>query len=187
MKEIEILVELKDEFKKAFEVLSHYEFIGSKETIDYYYVDQKRENLKPNSDNKLMECCRIREKAGKYYVAYKVDIYDWEKWKYSDEYETEVKDIEMLKKIFEKLGLEILVIVDTTKHTFETPDYEIVLEEVKNLGTFLEVEFKQNDSDLRTVDEIKAAIFKFIQDLWFHVWDELNSGKPELMLNKKQH
>lgn len=94
-----------------------------------------------------------------------------------------MKDIDILKRILGKLGLQELVIVNNKKHTFETTEYEIVVEDVEGLGVFLEVEYIGN-SEKTSVDEIKKRIIQFIKDLNHKVGDELNSGKPELLLKK---
>lgn len=184
MREIEVLVELKDNLNTAMEKMKAFEYCGDKQTIDTYYIDPKRKNLKLNAKQKLMECCRIRHKNEKSYVTYKIDKYKEEKWLYSEEYETEVKDLHAMEMIFDCLGLEVLVVVDNIKHTFETPDYEIVLEEVKGVGNFIEVEAK-NDDERFSVEEIKAKIYNFIDSLGLDVGEELNSGKPELLLVKQ--
>lgn len=184
MREIEVLVELFDDIAMAKTKLAAFEYEGAKQVVDTYYVDPKRKNLKLNAQNKLMECCRIREKNGKFFAAYKVDNYKGDVWQYSDEYETEVKDLHAMEMIFDCLGLEVLVIIDNTKHTYVTPDYEIVIEEVNGLGNFLEVE-ALHDDDRFSVDEVKAKIYKFIDDLGLNIGEELNSGKPELFLLKQ--
>ncbi len=185
MREIEVLAELYDDIMTAMKKLKNCEYKGDKRTIDTYYFDSKRKNLQMNAKNKLLECCRIREKDSKYFVTYKIDKYDGGKWLYSDEYETEVKDLHAMEMIFDCLGLEVLVVVDNIKHTFETDDYEIVVEEVKGLGNFIEVEAK-NDDDRFSVNEVKAKIYQFIDNLGLNIGEELNSGKPELLLCKKQ-
>ena len=60
--EIEILVEVYDEPSKIIEKLDNFEFKGVKETIDVYYYDPKRDNLKPNKDMQIDECLCIRTK-----------------------------------------------------------------------------------------------------------------------------
>lgn len=184
MREIEILVELHTDIHKAKAVLQKFEYKGTKQTKDIYYVDPLRKNLQLNEDNKLMECCRLREKGDKSYITYKIDHYDNGIWIFSDEYETEVKDIKVMEKIFQCLGLKRLVVVDNVKHLYETPDYEIALEEVTDLGCFLEVEALHDDESL-SAEEIKSKIYDFIENLGLVVGAELNSGKPELLLQKK--
>lgn len=185
MREIEVLAELYDDIATAKTKLKNCEYKGAKLTVDTYYYDPKRKNLQLNAKNKLTECCRLREKDDKYYVAYKVDKYNAGKWQCSEEYETEVKDLHTMEMIFDCLGLEILVVVNNTKHTFENGDFEIVIEEVEDLGNFIEVEAK-NDDDRFSINEVKAKIYQFIDNLGLNISDELNSGKPELLLNKKQ-
>jgi adenylate cyclase class 2 len=183
MKEIEILVELKDSIEFAKSKLNEYKYLGVKKTFDRYYFDPLRDNLILNSDNKLMECCRIRKKNEICSVAYKVDIYEKEVWQYSNEYETEVNDFDLMERIFQNLGLKELITIDNSKHTFVKENFEIVIEDVKGLGNFLEVEWMEKDSE-KPVNEIKKEIFNFIESLGLNVGSELNSGKPELMLMK---
>lgn len=184
MREIEILSELYTDIDAARSVLSMFHCKGSKHTIDTYFYDKLRNNLQPTMSGKLLECCRLRERDGQFFVTYKVDHYSDKIWSYSDEYETEVQDITAMENIFKHLGLEKLVVIDNVKHTYESSEYEIVLEQVKDLGNFIEVEFKKDDGTL-PVDVVKQNILKFISSLGLQVGDELNAGKPELLLNKK--
>ncbi|MBK9477659.1 MAG: class IV adenylate cyclase [Bacteroidetes bacterium] len=183
MTEIEILVDLYTDIEIAKKKLADFHFQGSKRTIDRYFYDPLRLNLKLNDNNKLLECCRVRTKGGQNYITYKVDIYDNEIWKYSEEHETKFDDLDTMLKILNKLGLKPLIKIDNLKHIYSTDNYEIVLEEVDGLGYFLEVEYSSsvnNDS----VEEIKAQIFQFILTLGLDIGEELNSGKPELLLLK---
>lgn len=182
MIEVEILVELISDLETARNAMSKFTYEGAKKTIDYYYYDPLRANLKLDTNGKLMECCRLREKSGKFYMTYKVDHYQEGIWHYSDEYETIVDDLDAARKIFKALGLQPLVTVDNIKHTYITDKYEIVIEEVAGLGNFLEVEFI--DSIAANIGEVKAGIYEFIQSLGLEVGEELNSGKPELLLTK---
>lgn len=184
MRKIEVLAELYDEISVAMDKLKNCVYKGNNQTIDTYYYDPKRKNLQLNAKNKLMECCRLREKDGKYFVTYKIDKYDAGKWQYSEEYETEVKDLHAMEMIFECLGLEVLIVIDNLKHTYEADNFEIVVEEVKGLGNFIEVKEKHDD-DRFSVNEVKAKIFQFIDNLGLNIGEELNSGKPELLLNKR--
>ena len=187
MKEIEILVTLKDTIEDAKKALSEFEYQGAKHTLDIYFYDPLRENLKLNSDNKILECCRIRTKNNINYITYKIDVYDGDTWSHSDEYETQVEDADALLHVFNALGLKELVRIDNTKHTYINDTYEIVVEDVRDLGCFLEVELLNTPDDI-DVTQAKNDILSFIKDLGLDVGEELNSGKPELMLikNKQQ-
>ena len=182
MKEIEILVEVYDDIQNIKNALKKFEYIGTKHTIDEYYYDPKRDDLKPDENNKLSHCLRLRNKNNEYYITYKDDIFDNEKWIYSNEYETKIESIDILKEIFEKIGLKKFIEIDNIKEIYKFDKYEIVLENVKKLGNFLEVEYC-SDSD-NDVNIVKNEIQEFINSLNIKTSEELNMGKPEMYLRK---
>ena len=182
--EIEILAKLECDLEEAKQKLHKFEYVGSEKTIDIYFFDPKRENLQPSQDGKILECFRLRKKGNDFKLAFKVDHYDGETWKYSDETEISVSDFEGCNKIILLLGLKQLVIVDNTKHIYLTDGYEIVLEEVKNLGNFIEVEAVIGESTLLP-DDVKVNVRNFMSSLGIQMGEELNSGKPELLIKKQ--
>ncbi|MFH1457306.1 MAG: class IV adenylate cyclase [Patescibacteria group bacterium] len=184
MKEIEILISVKDDKKTVLEKLEQFNFVGVKKVLDIYFYDPKRPELKPDKFGKLNQCLRVRRKDDKFYLTYKIDHFDKDIWIYSDEHETEISDLETCMKIMEHMGLKVLVEVENQKYTFLTDKYEIVFEEVKGLGLFLEVE-RLNVGDDEKVGMVKEEIKKFIQNLNIKIGEELNVGKPELMLKLK--
>lgn len=187
MKEVEILVNVFDGKEVVLESLKRFDFAGIKKTADVYFYDPLRSNLKPAENYRLTESCRIRQKDKKSLLAYKVDHFDESgKWIFSDEHEVEISDFETGLTIMRHIGLLPLIKLEIEKHTFLSEKYEIVLEDVKNLGLFLEVE-ALSVSEEDSVAEIKSEIFKFIDSLKIKVSKELNAGKPELMLRKLKH
>ena len=62
MKEIEILVEVYSPIEEVIKVLDKFTYEGVKETIDVYYYDPVRGNLKPNSKGEIDEVCRVELK-----------------------------------------------------------------------------------------------------------------------------
>ena len=182
MKEIEVLVEVYDDILSIKNKFKKFDYKGLKNTIDEYYYDPKRDTLKPDKDNQLSHCLRVRSKNNEYSITYKDDVFDNGKWLYSNEYETEVEKIDMLKEIFNKLGLVKFIEINNSKETYTYKDYEIVLEDVKDLGLFMEVEHcTNNDVDVK---EIKRQIQSFINSLNLDVSEELNMGKPEMYIKK---
>lgn len=186
MKEIEILAEVLDSKEKVIVALkkSKLKFIGSKKTQDVYFFDPKRKNLQMKNGKCPKEWFRIRKKDDESYITYKEDVFEREKWTHSHEYETKVHDFEVLKQIIKKLGFKELVTINNIKHTYESKDYEIVLEEVENLGLFLEVE-KLNVRDDADINRIRKEIQEFIDSLGVMVKPDSNMGKPELLLKKR--
>lgn len=183
-KEIEVLMEVFGNKNDLLKKLSKFKFEGAKQTVDIYFFDPKRKNLKPHKNYRLKECFRIRTKGEKSYLAYKLDhFYQKDIWSHSDEHEIEISDPQTALKIVKHLGFKELVKIENTKHIFLSDKYEIVLEDVKRLGLFLEVESISLSGDVR---KIKSDILKFIKSLGIRTGVELNSGKPELLLKKQK-
>jgi len=182
MKEIEVLVEVYDSIDKVKDIFNKFDYKGNKVTVDEYYYDPMRDTLKPDKDNQLSHCLRLRQKNNEYSITYKDDVFDNGKWLYSNEYETKVESIEMIKEIFNRLGLIKFIEINNQKETYVYNDYEIVIENVKDLGIFLEVEYCTNDAV--DVKEIKKEIQSFIDNLGINVSSELNIGKPEMYMKK---
>jgi len=183
MKEIEILVRVNSDIESIISKFNDFEYLGTSKVIDEYYYDPKRKNLKPDETGQIKECLRLRKSRDKYYITYKDDVFEGDKWLYSNEYETEVLNIDMTRKIIEHLGLVKLLEIDNTKEKYKYKDYEIVLENVKDLGIFMEVEYCTDEEV--SVKELKKEIQTFIDNLELDVSEELNLGKPEIMIKLK--
>ena len=70
------------------------------------------------------------------------------------------------------------------KETYRYKDYEIVLEDVRDLGLFMEVEYCTTEDV--SIIQIRDDIQKFINNLNISVSKELNMGKPEMLLRKNK-
>lgn len=170
----------------VLEALRDCKFIGVKKVHDVYFYDPLRKNLQPMQNDRLLECCRLRTKNDHAFLTYKIDHFDAAGlWRYSDEHEVEVSSAESARQIYESLGLKVLVEIENEKHTFENEFYEIVLEDVKQLGLFMEVEVKCTHENT-DVEAEKAVARQFVNNLGLHVEEELLAGKPELMLKHKK-
>lgn len=182
MKEIEVLVEVYDDILSIKNKFKKFDYKGLKNTIDEYYYDPKRDTLKPDKDNQLSHCLRVRSRNNEYSITYKDDVFDNGKWLYSNEYETKVESVAMIKEIFSKLGLVKFIEINNKKEIYTYNNYEIVIEDVKDLGIFMEVEYCTNeDVDVKL---IKKEIQNFIDSLELNVSEELNMGKPEMYMKK---
>lgn len=184
MKEIEILIEVKSSKEEVLKALGHFTAHGIKRTLDIYFADPLRKDLQPDDDGRLRASFRLRQKGDNYSIAYKIDHFNVNEWIYSDEHETSIGDFDTTLHIIEQLGLRELIRVDNEKHIFTTSEYEIVFENVKDLGYFLEVEKLQQVEDDQ-VKAVKQEIREFLIGLNLNFGAELNAGKPELMLAKK--
>ena len=183
MLELEILVEVFDSYEKACAVLSQFKHIKDNIIVDKYYYDPLRQNLKPNSLGKTFECLRIRSCENGDIITYKKDVYQNEVWQYSNESETNIEDANVMHSILDKLGFKELLEINNYRKYYSFGEYEIVLENVKNLGIFMEVEYK-GDLKIHQIPNKRKEIELFISNLGLNTSSELNAGKPELFIKK---
>lgn len=115
------------------------EFTGEKYQKDEYFTPQHRNfvEVKP-----IEEWLRLRESKNNS-VTYKKWHYTAEgKSNYCDEYETAIDDAGQLRKIFEALDFKPAITVEKKRKNWIYKDYEISVDEVTDLGEFVEVEYK---------------------------------------------
>lgn len=187
MKEIEILVRLLTPPDEVLHTLKEwFVFEGTHETVDIYFVDPLRPDLAPDKEGRLSGCLRLRTKdKQRSFLTYKHDHFDAEdKWTFSDEFESQITSPENIQEILKRLGFQELVTVKLKKHIFHNDWAEIVVEEVEELGAFLEVEAKNLPEDA-DVNAIREKINRYIDQLGFQVIRDFDGGKPELLLRKK--
>ncbi len=189
MKEIEILFKLNSKVKDTVEILKKHGavFEVESETVDTYFTRDDLKSLQPDENNRLRNCLRLRKKGEKQYITYKQDHFDNnDVWLYSDEFETTIGDTNTLENILKILGFKELIIIDNIKTIFKTEKYEIAIESVKGLGDFIEIEYHGTDNikSHEAIEFVKQDMRQYIKSLGIDVDDELNAGKPELMLNK---
>lgn len=61
---------------------------------------------------------------------------------FCDEYETNIKDPEQMRKIFEVLDIKSLITIEKTRKIWLYRDWEIVIDTITGLGEFVEIEYK---------------------------------------------
>ncbi len=190
MKEIEILYTLKTDIETAKKLLAKkVSFVEEVVVDDWYYTRCDVEGLFPNEEDHLRSALRLRRKGDRHYITYKEDHFDDnEIWLFSDEHETLVGDIVVMKNIFSKLMFTELVHVLNKKLCYQTDIYEIVLEDVFDLGHFIEIEFKGDAQDFspKDVQDKKQEMRLFLKSVGIEIGEEMNTGKPELLLRKSK-
>jgi predicted adenylyl cyclase CyaB len=184
--EIEILVALHEPIDVTLQKLSIFPAKGTRQIVDTYYYDPLRNVLGWSADEtgkgRFKAGCRIREQNDQCFITYKTNHFDGDQWLYADEHEMVVSNAATAKHIFAALGLEELVTVNNTRYVFETELYEIVVEDVRDLGVFLEVEYTGPAND--DIQAVRAGLFAFIAGLGLNVSEESTLGKPEMMYLK---
>lgn len=176
--EIEIQVRISDS-KLLLDFLSaNAKFRGEKFQKDEYFSPAHRNFL----DKKpIKEWLRLRE-SKENSLNYKNWHYDKVgKSHYCDEHESTIGDIEQTRKIFEVLDIKPIVIVKKTRKVWDYKDYEISIDSVKNLGDFVEIEYKGKDENVKP-EIITGEMIKFLKDIGIKKIEQNFVGYPFLLL-----
>ena len=185
MREIETLVKILStlaEVQKAVEQCATF-----RETVriqDVYWEHPHRQQLQTGGRG-MVNALRLRNRGDLWFLTLKHDNMNEDGvWLYSDEYETEVGDLTQLKKILEALNFRSLVMVDKTRQTWFYKDFEIALDSVKNLGEFVEIEYKgEAQADPK---ETTDQMVKLLKDIGCGEIKINYMGYPYLLLFPKE-
>ncbi len=79
-----------------------------------------------------------------------------------DEYEYNVSDGEMALKLFEQLGYTDNTWMEKRRKKYDIKDFGIVIDNVKDLGIFVEVELKK---EVDNIDEGKQQILELLKNI----------------------
>ncbi len=176
-KEIEIQVRIQNsETLKNF-LEKEAVFVSENRQVDEYFTPAHKNfvEVKP-----IEEWFRIRDEKGKFTINYKKWIYENGIGIYADEYETEIGNKEIGRKIFIALDLKPLVIVDKTRRKYMYKNYEIAFDKVDKLGDFVEIEYKGNE--IIDPKEETAKMIQFLKDQNCGKIELNNGGYPMLLL-----
>jgi adenylate cyclase class 2 len=181
--EIEIKIPLdEDIFFKVKEKLQKIaKFVKKSKQIDEYFTPAHRDFVEPKFP---FEWLSIRKRGNKIILNYK-HYYpeNVEVTTHCDEFETEIKDPEQLEKIFSVLDFKKLVTVEKERETYICNDeFEIVLDKVKDLGFFIEIEAIK---DFGSIENTREKLFEFAKNLGIDVSKTDKRGYPYLLMKKK--
>lgn len=181
--EIEIKFEINE--KKASTVIKSLEEIAEYKydlhQTDRYFNAPHRNFLEPKW---AYEYLRIREEGGTTKVTYKHMYPEEAKDKtHADEYEFDVSSADQVEKMFSALNFEEYLVIDKKRRTFVYDNHlEIVVDEVKDLGFFIEIE---TVSEFKSVEDARKAIFDFAKKLGITKDDQHFGGYVLAMLKAK--
>jgi adenylate cyclase class 2 len=151
--------------------------IGIQMQADTYY------NAPYRDFGKTDEALRIRVEEGKSVLTYKGPKMDTVS-KTRKEVETEIKDIDGMGNILSSLGFFPVATVSKKRKNFRLGDFFISLDEVRNLGYFIEVEIGAKDS--RNYQEKVERIFKFMGKLGISRESSIRKSYLEMILEKNK-
>lgn len=78
-----------------------------------------------------------------------------------EEYETLIDDSDSMIKLMEAIGYKDKVVVEKYRRKYKYDSFEIVIDDVKDLGVFIEIEYKGKFED---VYKARNLIFEFVRD-----------------------
>lgn len=177
-----IEVEIKLELLNASEVIknlaemSQAKFMFEEHQIDTYY-NPPHKNYVENT-NKIIEWFRLRQVNGKSSLNYK----DYTPVTHCIEHETFVGSAEDAENIIKCLGFKEIVGVDKLRKSWMFGDIEISIDEVKNLGCYIELEYKGHLTDDAI---IRQKLFALLKTIGAQTAEEDHKGYPWLLICKQ--
>ena len=184
--EIEIKVKV-DNLEKIREKISKIgKLVKAIKQIDDYYIPCHRDFFanKPQP----IEHLRIRTNPDKSVFEYTrtINIRADGDYDHAEEYETEIFNVEELKKILEFLDFKKVVTVEKNREYWICGGIEIALDEVKGLGSFVEAEAR---GDFKNDEKSKKACIDFLENLGIKDVEntQIKKGYPQLFLENLSH
>jgi adenylate cyclase class 2 len=173
-KEIEIKIKLNDNQTELLTkwVIKNAKFVDQQNMVDYYLDNPKKSiyTQSPLGFTDPLEFWRIREIDDTYYLCNKKRTIDKNGKTVSvEENEAITPDGEDVMQVFEKRGFTKQVIVDKTRDIYQYEDFEIVFDDVKKLGKFVEIELKSDEQNsavgIKKIYDLlkKIGLTQFIQ------------------------
>ena len=161
-REIEVKIELSNEQLDSFEQFLKKEGKFDKEVDqkDYYFDNPNNSFIFESSDGikDFKVSLRVRRiGSGKSFICSKVKKIHalTQKIIDCDEYETTVEDGSTMIELLQVLDYKVHTVVHKTRKTYFLGDFEIAIDKVIDLGTFVEVELMLKDGSTQTgIDRI---------------------------------
>ncbi len=183
-KEVEIKFKIsKDKFQELEEFLTrNADFISETKQTDTYFSPKGKSFILSNGF--IYEWLRLRVEDSTNILTYKL-AHDGEnkKGREKDEYETEIKNVDQMRKILEALKFEVLVKFDKHRKSYKYKNnFEISLDKVSGLGHFIEIEMK---GKFDTLERVEKMLENMANELGLNLSNESFFGYPHLLMIKK--
>lgn len=98
-----------------------------------------------------------------------------------DEFETSVADASKMKMIFKSLDINKVATVDKHRTVYNAGNMEFALDHIKDLGWYLEIEYKGTELNIVEVNEEFKKLFKQLKEF---LGDRNYRGYPYMILEK---
>lgn len=149
------------------------------ENDTYYYPPHRDYEMTPEG----REFLRLRIRNNESIFEHKNVVYNNGKKTHSVELPVRITEPEAFRKMLEILGFREHMAVEKTRHVFEDENFVIVLDDVKGLGYFIEIE-KKNVS-VNAIDDANEACAVRMIELGIETGSRLDTkGYVQLMEEK---
>ncbi|MFA6077000.1 MAG: class IV adenylate cyclase [Candidatus Paceibacterota bacterium] len=180
MYEVEVKAHLRD--KKA--VIKKLKDLGCKFGKELYQIDHiflPEDSIFPPLFSTPV--LRIREQNGIFLFTLKISQSSRQD---CIEKELEIKDGAKMMEIMKLLKYKKFVLVEKKRIKTKYRDMEIVLDNVKDLGEFVEAEKISTDENPENRKKIQDELFKFLETIGISKEDHVVGGKYDIMLHEIQ-
>jgi len=133
--EIKVVVKNPEEVEKKLHEMA--EFKKERTQVDEYFTPKHEDFFALKRPLKYL---RIRNEGDRHTFEYQFLHFEGSELIKTDEYETEIKDPEMMRQILEHLDMTHKVTVTKNRKYFHYKDFEVQIDFIKELGYFIEVE-----------------------------------------------
>jgi adenylate cyclase class 2 len=177
--EVEIQVIIKDPEKIEVRLNEVGKFIKSNKQTDKYFVLPQRDFFAKDMPDEYL---RVRYEDERNHLNYSYLHFGDDGWlRATDEYETLVDKPEVVEEVFSKIGLIPKVTVKKTRKYFDCGDFEVTLDQIEDLGDFMEVEAKK---DFGGVNKTRKACSDFLDSLNVEYEIKKEMGYPRMLYKK---
>lgn len=126
------------------EIIKQIESLGAK-NIGEFFIIEEHFDFEDGRIKKRDELLRIRTINEKAELCYKKKIVEDTEFKVREEIETEIENIESLKKIFSELGLSPFVHREKKRTSFSFNSVRIEIDEYPSIPPYIEIEGSEED------------------------------------------
>lgn len=158
MKEVELLFRIDEDIAKKVRNELKDLLIRKNREVDVYFYPPHRDFIV--SDNGR-ENLRVRQSGEKKEFTYKKVIYNKGIYSHSIEKSVDVSNVKNLVDVLEGVGFRKYITIDKKRELFKDKNFSITIDNVKNLGLFIEIEWTGNDGNK---NEIQKLCFKKAQE-----------------------
>jgi len=178
--EVEIQVILKNPEEVEAKLNKIAEFVKEKKQKDEYFVPKHEDFF---SLKRPIKYLRVRHEENNNRVGYMFLHFeaDTENLLKTDEYETKIENPDMMSIILKKLDMIHRVTVKKQRRCFDYKDFEILIDNIEELGYFIEIEAKKL---LGSIEETKKKCYEILEEIGADWEKPKKGGYPRLVLEK---